>query len=535
MADVFYVNQDLYSANHAFSAIWKTTRAMKKAGWQHRASSDGSTKTAAITTGSSSGTANGTTTFTDGAKDFTSLGVLSDDYLVVFSGAAAGKYRISAAGTTTITTDIAVPSAASVTYAIVRTADYSTDYWGTNADPSSDTYSSGLDSVSAWWVGEGPTILKIPIGAASVGDFIRGETITQATSSAEGELVGYLYDTIATSYLVVLPRSGEFDGSHTITGSTSGATVDGYSTPIEFVVEMLFWKATTTTSGTVYMGCFNNTTEGHLRFSSLFSSSGCTATVAPAGGGTNNTFPTVGTFCVRGAAGSASHGLWFNISTGLGKYSVVAANATPSTGVSGDYTFWNVIGTTSISAVASAGFGFHRLDNTEDGDVFPFAFHYPSGIAFSSISYNSTKTSWNTSIDSYTSINSFNSQYAAFYTFRRRGYSTGDAGIYLCPAFVYCAANSGDTSPMTLNLGSSDSIASHPSTIYSREDCWLHNAQTGTKIRKGTFRWFALVGSGTGFNTWDNMKWIQVSPVGSTSAPGIILGPWDQLTTPLSS
>ena len=44
MADVFFTNQALQSSNHTFSAVWKLTRAIKKAGWAYSASGDGTSK-----------------------------------------------------------------------------------------------------------------------------------------------------------------------------------------------------------------------------------------------------------------------------------------------------------------------------------------------------------------------------------------------------------------------------------------------------------------------------------------------------------
>src|ERR1700743_539330 len=66
------------------------------------------------------------------------------------------------------------------------------DLWGGNANPALDTNPFGsiaASSVAGWWCAQGPTTLKIPISAAPSGLFIRGEKVTQATSSAEGELV----------------------------------------------------------------------------------------------------------------------------------------------------------------------------------------------------------------------------------------------------------------------------------------------------------------------------------------------------------
>ena len=73
------------------------------------------------------------------------------------------------------------------------------DKWGGNADPATDSYPS-FTAVSAWWNAQGPSTLKIPITSASVGTFIRGEDISQTTTGAHGELLGYIFDILGGKY-----------------------------------------------------------------------------------------------------------------------------------------------------------------------------------------------------------------------------------------------------------------------------------------------------------------------------------------------
>ena len=68
------------------------------------------------TAGSSSGT-----TLTDGSQDFVAAGVVPGNTLVIPSGVASGVYTITVVTSTVLTTDVAIPSAASVAYE-VRTA-----------------------------------------------------------------------------------------------------------------------------------------------------------------------------------------------------------------------------------------------------------------------------------------------------------------------------------------------------------------------------------------------------------------------------
>lgn len=66
------------------------------------------------TTGSSAGT----TTFTDGSANFTAAGVVAGYLLVIPSGLGAGTYRVTAAGTTTLTLNRAIITDTNITYSV---------------------------------------------------------------------------------------------------------------------------------------------------------------------------------------------------------------------------------------------------------------------------------------------------------------------------------------------------------------------------------------------------------------------------------
>lgn len=68
----------------------------------------------------STGSFVGTTTFTDATKDFTALGALQGDTLIIPSGPAAGVYTINTVGTATLTTDLAGAAATNIQYEIRR-------------------------------------------------------------------------------------------------------------------------------------------------------------------------------------------------------------------------------------------------------------------------------------------------------------------------------------------------------------------------------------------------------------------------------
>lgn len=220
------------------------------------------------------------------------------------------------------------------------------DKWGGNADPATDTY-TGFNAVSAWWNAQGPSTLKIPISTASAGTFIRGEDVSQATTGAHGELLGYLWD-IPTNqgYLVVAPRidgSGAdphgWDHTYVITGAISGATITPSATVIEFVREVVFWKSNVAGAsggqgiGNMYYQCVDGYSESAFRFSSLAANAaGCSGNIAPGAGGTANTFPTVGSFVVNGCAGNTTSVGTQSLPAAGNTFGVVSTVGFPTTG-----------------------------------------------------------------------------------------------------------------------------------------------------------------------------------------------------------
>lgn len=453
MPNAILPNRALQANDHAFSAVWGWTRAIKKAG---------------------------------------------------------GVYKGSGYG----------PSSKEITG--VATA----DLWGGNADPELDTYPTALDGVSAWWCAALPSTFKVPCNTNSTGTFLRGETITQAVSGATGEILGFMYDPVtpANSFLAIMTRTGTFNGVNLITGGTSGATITPSAAVVEYVAEVVIWKSTNQTDGTVY---YTRCTTAEGPFSSLFASAGCTATVAPGGGGVGNGFPTTAQ-APRGTAGAATHANWFMTTTvGNGKYQAVAANMAPSAGVTPDGTCWLVLGRPGLGAGQAGGFGLFRMDDTEDGDLDPFLWYY-TGSATSR-----TANTGSTDVGQWTSPSAFYSSTFAVWTgWRRRGFTTGDAWQRYWPASLAFRVN-GSAYVMLDTFATPETVACTTASQKVREPVWFA-AQGATKHRKGTVRWMFYVPTGTSYDDWDTFNMIQVFTADSTNH-GIIIGPFDGVTSPLQS
>lgn len=565
-------NYALASNTDRWSAIWKLTRVLKAAGWRYKASSDGTNKE---TTGNPNndkwgagvqvGAQTATAAFTIGAPSTSAkAGRSTISGLTGFTTSSPGHYlKITGAtnsannGTWLITkynsaTSVDIENPAAVSETTPGTATW------TELDAALDTIPAAIATSSgsgAWWCAEGPATMKIPIGTGvPTGTFVRGENVTQATSGATGELLGVMTDASGgTGYLVISPRvSGSgaavrgWDSSHTITGTTSGATITPTGTPLEYIREIVIWK-NSTSQGHMYqqvIDSVNESTPGALigRFSSMATLSGCTATICPGGatGGvpSSNGFPTTGTMVAWGTGGSGAVGTgaasWLcctgNVAT-WGAAQLLAANNIEDANISADGSFIVAIGTPAAGTPATFnGYFFMRLDDQEEGDIDPYV-HW---VTTNSQNYDGSRTVrtatgatagfndvWNSGF--WGAVN-----YTPFRGWRRRGFSSGDVYQEFQGAIL---GMWNTTQILAINTGTFDRVATAPVNTAVREPIWVVSSQFGQKQRKGTLRWVYAVGGGAGTDTYDTKRWVQLS---SASVPSVA-GPWDGSTTPSNS
>jgi hypothetical protein len=421
----------------------------------------------------------------------------------------------------------------------------SADYFGGNTDPMTDTYAAGSqvnDTNAGWEVLEGPDTLKIPLSAAPTGTFLRGEKITQATSSAEGELLGFVWDSVGGSgWMAVLPRTGTFNNSNVITGAISGATATPTGTIITWKREVMFYKpgSSNVLNGAIYYICADASAESAQLFSALATSSGCTATVGPGMGGTGNAFPSKG-IVVRGNAGSTTPAAWFgNLTTGFQTNAEIAAtNVTPATNVSADGTFYCVV-SNSNAANSAAGFGLMRLDDTEPGDCEPFAF-LTSGASQSFATWNNTAT---TSIGAPNYNFNWSNQLGAisFLGYQARG----NGALDVVNAYRAMVNATGAATPsifaaeVAVDLAKPVRIVNSPATtrplvgeLIGVVTAGLTSIANTVPQMKGRCRWFQAFAVGNTYDTFQNKTMLGVS-VATTTAPCMAIGPFDGTTTPV--
>jgi hypothetical protein len=437
------------------------------------------------------------------------------------------------------------------------------------------SYIQAANGSGAWICLQGPTIMKIPIGSNTPStSFIRGENITQSTTGAQGELLGYMPDSAGgTGFLVVAPRVvgtgvqassvatygwNSSANTDTITGSISGATVTtpASSTPIAYIREFVFWK-NNANSGHVYYQVIDQnpstesqTTASTGRFSTMANTlTQVTSNICPGGssGGapSSNGFPTTGTCIVIGNGGSGAAttnpaNFCGNFAPpSPGKAHIMVANNIEQQGISQDGSWLYV---QSNAGFGYSPLGFQRMDNQEDGDLDPYIIMSPSNSNQTSVS----RTQRNGSASANTNYDNCNSNYSAFNSggfstfigFRRRGLVGGPGESFQVFTMAFLADPS-QTWVINCNSGYPDSIATAPVSttnpgeilVYNvREPIWIvAGTQSGfLRMRKGTLRWIMTCQGLSVNQTTDNLKWICLSP----ESFQFIAGPWDGVTTP---
>jgi len=409
------------------------------------------------------------------------------------------------------------------------------DSWGNNADPLNDTYPA-FDTPAPWIVMQGPSTVKLMLASAPTGTFVRGESVTQSTSSATGEILGIVWDSdLSVGWAIIQPRTGTFNGSNTVTGAISSAifTPSSYKS---FTREIVFAKqASNTYSGSSFYICADASAESADLFSTLAASSGCTATIPPGCGGTGNGFPTIA-IALRGTGGSVSHTTWIAAaSTGFtGLANLAATNVTPAAGVSADGTFYAILGRTDTSGV-HALIGLFRLDDTEPGDVDPYAIYWNSGNSMAAFSRTSATSYASYQYDAWYNVTQKN--YAVF-----RGYAARDAYVVARDVVIPFVATYRNTTPSSFYPQMNNAqplsmeVQNHPSSFYTyiREPAGLSSTGQTSNIRmvKGNIRWMNFTPVGQLKDTFDNKKWVCLSNWSNGVAPGMIIGPWDGVTVP---
>lgn len=408
----------------------------------------------------------------------------------------------------------------------------STDKWGNGATPTSDTYALTPQSSACWWNAAGPNIVKIPITSPSTGSFIRGEQVSQGVSAATGELLGYVFDATNGGWLIVAPRTATFDSTHALTGSISAANVNPNGTVKSYSQEVVFWASGTDgVNGTIYWVVADAVAESTKLFSNLAragNNTGCTATVAPGGGGTNNGFPSLA-ICVLGTAGANTPSQWATNGTATQHALVSAVNATSGSNSSADGTSWVMFSDTSANTESRLT-GLFRLDDTEQGDVAPYEWLLPTSNVIGSYS----RTSGPSDATLMTWSNFATNGNVIWNGYVNRGLPGDSAGSYHKTVVPVDATAS---HPLLVNnVASQVRVQNHPASTKPLfvDTVQIYNDATATQQVKGRARWLRYVSTGNVYDTTDTLTWVVWLGQVTNTNPTVIVGPWDGSTTPAS-
>lgn len=555
----------LQSTTVGFRGFFELTRAMKKAGWKYKASSDGTTKISssdpaadqwgAGTTSNAGAAAASIAAPTRGRATVTGLtGIVAADKgrFLLISGATTGannnQHQIEEViSSTSVRIDAR-------NFAVASDASNGALTWSVR-DPLGNNFNNSVFNMTtiAWWCAQGPSVLKIPITTASTGNFIKGENVVQDTTGAEGELLGYTYYN-ATGWLVIAPRlRGTGTGvygwqtGNTVTGSKSGATVAQSGTALDYVWEVVFTKAANQTTIQILVGQFNTVADSAEMFSFCATQTGCTATVHPGGGGTGNAFGTHPWVVWGTGSGTAVHGA-INGQTNSSLTSMINANvicvdAIPEQNYTADGS-WTLFYLTEQNGSAglppAAGgfaYGLHRLNDIEDGEISPYVSLCPGA---GKVVYTNTRTSAGTVLTvannhrmvlshAVTVIGGSTTFYSGW---RGRGLTSEAFVDFEVAASAFLQSPTALLQARTGSLYAIRMQATANPLVKSRERMYLVNTTAPYNIVKGSFRWLYLV---TGDQVTDTYGltpgWVQLGTCSSIPSQvtygAFVVGPYD--------
>lgn len=522
-------------AQIVFSWWWNLTRSMKKAGWKFKASSNGTTKISSSdpaadqfgtgTVSNAGAAAASITAIANGRATVTGLtGIVATDkgrFLTITGAASGANNNHHQIEEILSTTSVRIDAR---TFTVVAPDGNNGSLIWTIRDPVGDLYSSftALQSTVAWWCAQGPSILRIPITSASVGTFIRGENITQSTTGAQGEFIGYIFSAGA-GYLVVAPRlRGSGTGVHgwqtafAVTGANSGATVTQVGTAIDYVYEMVFAKTAANTTFQLFVGQFDTVADSAEMFSFCATQAGCTAAIHPGGGGTGNAFGTKA-WVVWGSNTTPGSGIAMSGTGIFHRGHTICVDAISEAGYTADGS-WSLIYSAATAGTNPPGFfvyGFHKLNDTEDGDLSPYA----------TLSSLSTPTRTNASVASVVNTEFTQSSSWAPGGWRRRGLSS-EGYAFFVTSYLF-AAFIGSTVLSFTGVDAWKIATGTDTTARVREPIWLIHYLTGAKFFKGTLKWvYWFSGEQVTDVYGTDPAWVQIGTGTTTAAPAVI-GPSD--------
>jgi hypothetical protein len=540
--------------------LYALHRALKKAGWKVLASSDGSAKLVsddpeldkwgAGTTTGVTGSAASTGTIIGGRMTVSGLsGIVAADkgrFLHLDGASSAGNNHYHQIEEVISATEVRVDARRSAFTPVASDANNGSINWEI-FDPTTEAETQGTGT-KGWILLSGPSMVKIPITVEPTGVFLRGENVSQATTGAEGEIRGWVFDGSSAGWIVIDPRKrgsgGEVYGwgtSNAITGSDSSATVPQNGTATAWTQQVMIMKSDDLEHGHFYVQCIDKANESAEDFETLASAAGCTATIGPGQGGTGNGFP-LKAYTLNGVGGGTAEVNWngANATMDVGNGQIIAMDAIEEEDYTASGSFLCVASSvTETQGLGMFGYMLCICDDGEPGDLDPYVGHGGSGEVDWSSSYSGARTGSvqiSTSAisgDRFTSEtldNSMSTTIVAFKGWRNRGLSTGDQFVVIEVAFPWAGQSYNFLHEVTPGDSLKYSTDPSPTPPLVRLPLYAVAARyANQKTFKGAFRHLTQIGGGMRCDTYDGGKHIQIG----TQPGSIVWTPWDETTTPL--
>lgn len=561
MANAIAPNFPIPSPTNVFACIWKLTRCMKASGWIYKASGvAGSTTASKEVSGVSTADWWGGSptpmadTYTNISTTYTGTSGALNSFPTLSVASTTG---FPASGTISVFTesgwaDVAYTGGGGGGTSFTGCSTVSTGQIKSGYPIASGSGNIGLDQVAAWIVLQGPTTLKIPISAAPTGVSLRGEKVTQAISLAEGELRGFVWDSVGGSgWAVVIPRTGAetFDTTNVITGAASTATFTPTGVITKLVREVMFYKsgvagAASLVNGAIFYGCFDDVVEATQRWSAIAAAStACVGNVGPGQGGAGNTFPAQG-LIIRGTINSTAVGAWFSKSTMFQNNAQIgAANCTSGPGVSADGSFYIVVPNTA-NLNTTYFLGLQYVETADPGDCDPYVFLTPLQYPYTSWGPQEAQVGTN---DSYTLYSLTNNSYPNYIVgYQARGHATLDTPtMYVMTRLANrngndvngyaLTATGGLTTPMrVLNTpAAAPPLVIEPVSFATGGGTYVSACPLARSHIKGRARWFVMCQIGNTYDTFANKSFVGLSVSNGGTTPCYAIGPYDGVTTPV--
>jgi len=536
-------NYPTANSGNAANGLWALSRIVKKGGYKYKASGDNSTKDVTgdpeldkwnITPGSIGPVSNAggagqavVAAPSRGRATVTGLsGIVAADkgrFLKITGSGSAANNHAHQIEEVLSATSVKIDAR---TFTVV--ADATPRTWEIR-DPILDI--PNFNGKAGWWLGQGPSILKIPFTVSPTTDFSRGENIVQAVTGAEAQVISVFYENGA-GYIVATPRvrgtGGEPYGWATgniVSGTSASITQNG--TCKQYIMELCLFKSGDALAA-INVGFFDYSVDSGWAQT--------TAWLTSAGAGSPGASQTY-SWCAFGTGMTGASQFSKTQSTNVGNCQGMCADCIEESGYSADGSWAVVIAGTTENAYFVRHFGW--FDDPENGDLCPFyttcgtsqtvAIATMATVGKDSVGATPNNTNTDARMVLY---DSEDVQYIR--SWRRRGLS-GDGiimsklGIVQFPGPNSAGGQGAIRDWYTISPAERFNLSIPASTVRMLVKMPVWNMFTAAKVIKGNTRWLRVTIGGTVNNVYTESPskvFLQLHTDPATGDGPWVIGPW---------